>query len=177
MAVQRPSTVRSAAFRRSALSLAKAFSIGLKSGREMEQRRAGGFDESAHLRSFMAGQIVHDDDVAWAQGRRQHLLDPGEEALSVHRTVQKHRCNKARKRESADKSHGFPMTVRNGGAATLALWRPATKACHFRGKAAFIDKDQVFGVKIVLALDPILARGLHISALLLAGMGSLFLCV
>jgi hypothetical protein len=35
----------------------------------------------------------------------------------------------------------------------------------------------VFGVKIVLALDPILARGLHISALLLAGMGSLFLCV
>ena len=69
------------------------------------------------------------------------------------------------------------MTVRNGGAATLALWRPATKACHLRRKAALIDKDQVFGVKIVSALDPILARGLHISALLLAGMGGLFLCV
>jgi hypothetical protein len=60
------------------------------------------------------------------------------------------------------------MTVRNGGAATLALWRPATKACHFRGKAAFIDKDQVLGVKIVLALDPIRARGLHISAFLVS---------
>jgi hypothetical protein len=69
------------------------------------------------------------------------------------------------------------MTVRNGGAATLALWRPATAACHLRRKAALIDKDQVFGVKIVLTIDPIFARGLHVSALLLAGMGRLFLCV
>jgi hypothetical protein len=33
------------------------------------------------------------------------------------------------------------------------------------------------GLKIILAVDPMLARGLHIGALLLAGMNSLFLCV
>jgi hypothetical protein len=69
------------------------------------------------------------------------------------------------------------MTVRNGGAATLAARRPATKPRHLRRKAALIDEDQAFGVKIVLAVDPILARGLYISARLLAGMGGLFLCV
>lgn len=146
-------------------------------GRQIAEFGATGLDGLPDADDLVGGQIVHDNDVAWAQGWRQHLLDPGEEALSVHRPVQKHRCNKARERESADKSDGFPMTVRNGGAATLALWRPATKACHLRRKAALIDKDKVFGVKTVLALDPILARGLYISTLLLAGMGSLFLYV
>ena len=31
----------------------------------------------------MGGQIVHDDDVARAQGRRQHLLAPGSEDVAV----------------------------------------------------------------------------------------------
>ena len=37
------------------------------------------------------------------------------------------------------------MTVRDSGAATLALWRPATKPRHLRRKAAFIDINQMFG--------------------------------
>jgi len=145
--------------------------------RQIAKFGATGLDSLPDADDLVGGQIVHDDDVAWAQGRRQHLLDPGEEALSVHRTVQKHRCNKARELEAADKSDGFPMTVRNRCTAALALWRPATKACHLRRKSALIDKDQVFGVKIVLALCPILARCLYISTFLLAGMGSLFLYV
>ena len=69
------------------------------------------------------------------------------------------------------------MTVRNCGAATLAFGSPATKPRHLRRKAALIDEDQAFRVKIVLAVEPILARGLHICARLLAGMGGLFLYV
>jgi hypothetical protein len=48
-------------------------------------------------RDLVGGQIVHDDDVARAQGWRQHLLDLGQEGFSVHRTVEKHRRNEARK--------------------------------------------------------------------------------
>jgi len=69
------------------------------------------------------------------------------------------------------------MTVRNCGAATLAFGSPATKPRHLRRQAALIDKNRAFGIKIVLAVQPILARGLHIGARLLAGMGSLFLYV
>jgi hypothetical protein len=89
----------------------------------------------------------------------------------------KHRRNEACKREAADKSGGLPMTVRNCGAATLAFGSPATKPRHLGRKAALIDENQAFGIKIVLVVQPILARGLHISARLLAGMGGLFLYV
>ena len=82
-------------------------------GRQIVEFGAAGLNGKPDARDLVGGQIVHNDDIAWAQYGNQHLLDPGQEALSVHRTVQKHRCNKARKRESAHKSDGFPMTVRN----------------------------------------------------------------
>jgi hypothetical protein len=93
---------------------------------------AAGLNSSSDARDLVSGQIVHDDDVVRPQGGRQHLLDPGEEGFSVHRPIEKHRCNNARKRETADKSDGFPMTVRNCGAATFAFGRPTTKARHLR---------------------------------------------
>jgi hypothetical protein len=58
MRCQRPSTLRSPALRNSALSLAKAFSIGLKSGlkgRQVEQSRAGCLDYIAHLAALVSG--------------------------------------------------------------------------------------------------------------------------
>lgn len=144
-------------------------------GRQIVEFGAAGLNGKPDARDLVGGQIVHNDDIAWAQYGDQHLLDPSQEALSVHRTIEKHRRNKTRKRETADKGDGLPMTVRNRGAATFAFRGPATKPCHLRRKAALIDKDQVFGIKIVLAGEPILARGLYISALLLAGVGGLFL--
>jgi len=146
-------------------------------GRQKAEFGATGLDSLPDAGDLVGGQIVHDDDVAWVQGWRQHLLDPSKEALSVHRPVQKHRCNKACKRESADKSDGFPMPVRNGGAATLALWRPATKACHLRRKTALIDKDQVFGGQDRLGPRPnSRARPSHQRALA-RWHGQSFLCV
>ena len=95
-------------------------------GRQIAEFGAAGFNSLPDARDLVSGQIVHDDDVAWAQGWRQHLFDPGQEGFSVHRPVEKHRRNEARKREAANKSDGLPMTVRNCGAATLAFGRPAT---------------------------------------------------
>ena len=50
-------------------------------------RMLAGFNSLPDAGDLVGGQIVHDDDVAWTQNWRQHLFDPGEEALSVHRTV------------------------------------------------------------------------------------------
>jgi hypothetical protein len=146
-------------------------------GRQIAEFHTAGLDSLSDARDLVGGQIVHNDDITWAQCGDQHLLDPGQEALSVHRPVEKHRRNEARKRETADKGDGLPMTVRNCGAATLAFQGPAAKPRHLRRKAAPIDEDQACGIKIMLAAEPILARSLYISALLLAGVGGLFLCV
>ncbi|MCA3358300.1 MAG: hypothetical protein ING02_09885 [Roseomonas sp.] len=37
--------------------------------------------------SFVAGQVIENDDVAWGQGRREHLLDIGCEKRATDRTV------------------------------------------------------------------------------------------
>ena len=86
MAGQRPSTVRSAAFRRSALSLAKAFSMGLKIGRVGREDTAAWHRPprwgSARDGLLVARQVVEDDDVTGPQRRDEDLLDVGEEALA-----------------------------------------------------------------------------------------------
>src|SRR3984957_10834143 len=146
-------------------------------GRQVAEFGTAGLNSLPDAHDLVSRQIIHDDEVTGAQGWRQHVLDPGQEAFSVHRSVQKHRCNETRKREAADKGNRLPMTVRNCGAATLALGRPATKPCHLRRKAALIDENQALGAKIAWAVDPMLPRGLHIWAFLLTGMSSLFLCV
>jgi len=79
-----------------------------------------------------AGRFIHDNDVAGPQGRRQDLLDPGEEAFSVHWSVEKHWRDEAGQRQAADKSDGLPMTVWDCGAAPFAIARSAAKTRHVR---------------------------------------------
>src|SRR5262249_54991814 len=101
----------------------------------------------------------------------------GEEAFSIHRPVEKHGRHKACQCQAAHESDGLPVTMRDCGAATFAFGRPTAKTCQLCRKAAFVDENPTFGLKIILAVNPMLARCLHIGALLLAGMNSLFLCV
>jgi len=138
---------------------------------------AAGRDGLLNAGDLVSGQIVHDDEVTRPQGRRQHLFDPGKEAFSVHRPVEKHWRDKAVERETADKGYGFPMSVRDCGPTAFALRRPAPQTGHLRRKAAFVDEDQAFGIKIGLAFEPGLAGRLYIGAFLLTGVSRLFLCV
>ena len=72
------------------LSLAKTCSIGLRVGRvarQEEQLGAGAADQPPHGLAFVAAEIVHDDDVAGAQGRQEELLDIGAKAGAVDRAV------------------------------------------------------------------------------------------
>ena len=73
--------MRSAALRRSALSLAKAFSIGLKSGlsggkesRQGEQACPRSLDQGSHARSLVARQVVQDHDITRPQGGDENLI-------------------------------------------------------------------------------------------------------
>ena len=92
MAVQRPSTVRPAALRRSAFSLTGVLDrveVGTV-GRKVEQPRSRRLDRHAHPRSLVAGQVVHDDDVAGRQFRHEPLVDIGLDRVAVDRPVERH---------------------------------------------------------------------------------------
>src|ERR1700737_4043948 len=91
MTSQRSPIVRAAAFRKNALRLAKAFSIGLKSGgRQVAQCGPCRFDRSAHVNALVCGYVVHDDCVASPERWDQHLLDVSLERRPVHGSIKDH---------------------------------------------------------------------------------------
>jgi hypothetical protein len=55
--------------------------------RQEEELGVGRADGAPHGPSFVAAEIVDDDDIARLEGRDQDLLDIGEEALVVDRPV------------------------------------------------------------------------------------------
>jgi RecA/RadA recombinase len=59
------------------------------------------------------------------------------------------------------------MAVRDRRTATLAARRPTAKTRHLGGEAAFIDEEQTLRVEIGLAVEPRLAFGFYVRALLL----------
>jgi hypothetical protein len=81
---QRPSTVRSSAFLRSVLSFAKTCSIGLRSGEYGGKSANGAADRGA----FVRAEVIHDNDVAGAQRRSEHLFDISLETFAVDWTVE-----------------------------------------------------------------------------------------
>ena len=120
--------VRAAAFRRSALSLQKAISIGLKSGRigrEKEQAGSGLFDRLTDAGYPVGGKIVHDDEVARPKLGRQHLLGISQEGGSVHRPVEQHRRCQSVQPKPGGEGGRLPMPVGNRRAAAFAFPRPA----------------------------------------------------
>ena len=142
MVVQRASTERAAILRSKAFSLANSCSIGLrhvlaKAGirrvrRQVAQFRACGLDSLAHTPDLMARQIVENDDVTGLQGRRQHLLDIGEEARTVDGAIENRRCGQAVSSEGADEGGRLPMAVRHRCDQARAAPRAAVAARHIR---------------------------------------------
>lgn len=168
MAFQRAVIVRSAALRRSALSLAKAISIGLKSG--LYGGRWSSLDHLAHPRPLVAGQVVHDHNVADRQFRDQHLLDVGFEGVAVDWAVENEGSDEALERERADEDRRLPVAVRRAHAQAFALQASASPARHIGGGPGLVDEDQLFWLQIELAVEPVLATLQNVGAVLLGGV-------
>ena len=65
--------------------MATALSIGLKSGLKVEGASPGRLNSATTRRSLVAGEVVHDDEVAGPEFRHEHLVDIGLEGVPVDR--------------------------------------------------------------------------------------------
>jgi hypothetical protein len=112
---QTVSVVRSLALRSRVLSLAKDLfdrvEVGAV-GRQEQELGAGGSDRAADGEALVAAKVVHDDDVARAQGWDEELLHPGEEALAVDRPVEDAGRVDAVVTKGSDEGEGAPAAVR-----------------------------------------------------------------
>jgi hypothetical protein len=66
------------------------------------------------------------------------------------------------------------MTVRDARPDPLALWGAAAQARHVGGASRLIDEDELCRIETGLVHKPVLARGGHVRAFLLAGQNAFF---
>ena len=135
------------------------------------------FDGLADAGDLVGRQIVHDDDIARPQGRRQHLFAPGEEDLAIHRPVEQHRRDEAGRVNPPTKVMVFQCPC---GTAARQRWpfgaQPRRRAILVESPLSSM-KIRLSGSSSAWSRKPSLACRLYIGTLLLAGMGGLFLCV
>ncbi len=170
MADHSPSTVRAAALRRSALSLAKAFSIGLKSGavrRQVEQPRAFLLDHGAHPRPLVAGQVVHDHDVACLQLGDEDACDVGLERLAVDRAVEDEGRDEPARAQPGNKGRGLPVSMRYADPQALPARGSSVAPGHVGGSPGLVDEHEAPRVEVELILEPGFAPLQDVRAVLL----------
>jgi hypothetical protein len=123
---------------------------------------------------MMGCEVVHHDDVAGQQGRCQHLRDIGAESIGGHWSVEHQGRGHAVQAQSTGKGDGFPMPVRNGGAAPLPAPGTAARAGHLRRRGSLIYKDEPLRIEVRLLVEPRLASCCDVGALLFAGVRGFF---
>jgi hypothetical protein len=87
-------------------------------------------DSVANGGALVAGEIVHDDDIACRERWDEALLDIIEEAVAVDRLIQNARCIDPVAPQSGEKGHGFPVAVWGFGVKPLTLGSPAPQRSH-----------------------------------------------
>jgi hypothetical protein len=138
-------------------------------GRQIPETSAGRLDRAPHACRLVAAEIVHHDDVAFAQGRRKLLLDIGAEAFAVDRPVEDTRRRKLVAAQRPEKGQRAPVAVRSEAAQALALCAPAARWRHIRLDPGFVDEDKALRIKAPLPRAPASTPTRDIIARLLKG--------
>jgi hypothetical protein len=146
-------------------------------GRQEEQAGAGRLDGLADGGAFVAGQVVHDHDVAGTQLAHQHLLDVGLKGIAVDRAVEHHRRHHSGEAQTGHEGRGLPVAVGDAGAQPFTLGRPAMQARHAGGRPGLVDEHETLRIEVDLSLEPLLAPLHDVRPVLLGSMRCLFLRV
>lgn len=123
-------------------------------GRQVEEAGSGLFDEAAYAQDLVGGEIVHDDDVAGAQGRDQDLLDVDEEGFAVHGAVEDEGRDQAVAAQTGGEGGGLPVSPGLSADQPSAPWRAAPGADHLGVGAGLVDEDQLVRIEARLIGPP-----------------------
>ena len=138
-------------------------------GRKKEQLGADGSDEAADGLALVATEIIDDDDVARAERWQKHLLDIGQEAAAIDRTVDDAGGIDPIASEGCQESHGPPAALRHLGEQPLPARCPAAQARHVGLGPGLVDEDQPRRIKLALVGLPASALVRDVWTILLGG--------
>lgn len=122
----------------------------------------------------MAGEVVHDHDIAGRERGHEELLDIIEEARPVDRLIQNAGGIDPVTAQGGEEGHRFPVAIRHFGVKPLALGCPATQRCHVGLGPGLVNEHEPSGIKPPLILLPLLAPPCHLGPELFGGQHAFF---
>jgi hypothetical protein len=122
--------------------------------RQIPEPCAGRPDGAPDGCGLVAAEIVHDDDVAFAQGWRELLFDVGAEAFAVDRPVEDTGRGQSVTAQRAEEGQRAPVAVRGVAAQPLAPDAPAAQRRHVRLDPGLVDEDEALRVEATLPGTP-----------------------
>lgn len=164
-------------FAQQSLELAECLLDGIEIWRvlrkveEFRPDRRDGFGDAV---DFMGSDVVHDDDVAGAQGGRETLFDIGEEGLAVHRAFDNEGSYQFVMAQACDEGDRLPMSMRRVIDQSLAAWATSSRSHHVGADRRLIEKHQSGCVEQALSPDPTPTRSGYVGSVLLAGVQGFF---
>jgi hypothetical protein len=154
--------------------------------RQVEQLGLGGADGLSDRRAFVAGEVVHDHDVARCEGGHEELLDPFNKAGPVDRLIKDARCIDPVTAECCDEGSWCANGHRAPWRAAAGLGCPAPQGCHIGPFDAscgvaqdmlgprLVDEDEMPRIKSPLILAPLRAPPCNPGAQLFGGKNAFF---
>lgn len=107
----------------------------------------------------------------------QHMGDIGLEPVAIDRTVQHHRRDHAGHAQARNQRGGLAMAVGEAHPQSLALRAATMAAGHVGCGPCLVDEHKAFGLKVDLAIEPVLTLLQNVGTVLLDSVASLFLRV
>jgi hypothetical protein len=117
----------------------------------------------------VTGKVIHDDDIAMAQGRGEKVLDIGQETRSVHRTVKDTGCGDLIVAKRGNECCRHPMAMRHRRDEPLPTQSTPIEPRHIGLRPSFINEDKFFRIQIGLTRTPFFAGFGDIRAALFGG--------
>ena len=125
----------------------------------------------------MRSEIVEHDDVVGLEGWDQKLLDIGEKALAVDRTVEHAGRVDAVVAQRGEECRGLPFALRDLVDEALAARSPAVEPGHVGLGPGLVDEHQPRNIDALLVASPTRSMARYVRTILLARDERLFLSV
>lgn len=142
--------------------------------RQVEEGRAGRFDEFADPRHLVSREVVHDDDITRGQDGDEHLVDVDEERITIHRSIEEERGGQPGAAETRCESGRLPMPPGNGSNQALSPRASAALAHHLGVGAGFVDEYQFVGIETGLIGLPVFPSLSDVGSVLFARVQAFF---
>ena len=121
--------------------------------------------------ALVGRQIVHDDDIAFVEGRGEFFFDIGFEDAPVHRGIDDEGGGELVAAQAGDEGLGHPMPEWCLRAKPLTLRAAPAQTGHLGSGSGLVEKDQPMRLKPHARLacgGPFRARRFDVGAILLA---------